>query len=113
VAGLGSRRIGQAIGRARERGQPFITDAGAGSIGVEVRGMRTALVAPLPETSEGVRGVLAVLSSHREVFRSAQVSTIAAYATFAGLAIQAHLRAAAVAAPARQSETIPHPSSSV
>ena len=92
--GLGSRRIGQAIGRARERELPFVTDAGAGSLGVEIRRMRTALIAPLAETSEGVRGVMAVLSSRRDAYESAHVNTIAAYAAFASLALQAHLRSA-------------------
>jgi len=91
---VGSRHIGHAIGRARERDLPFVTDAGAGSTGVEIPGMRTALIAPLPETSDGVRGVMAVLSARRDVYRSLHINTAAAYASFAGLALQTHLRSA-------------------
>ena len=99
--GVGSRRIGQAIGRALERDLPFVTDAGAGSVGVEVRGMRTALIAPMSETSDGVRGVIAVLSSRRDVYQSGHVNALAAYAAFASLALHAHLRGVVRAAQDR------------
>ncbi len=95
---VGSRRVGQAIARARDRGLPLITDAGGASIGVEVRGMRTALVAPLPETRDGVGGVIVTLSHHRDVYRSEHATTLAAYGAFVDGALHAHVRTAAMPA---------------
>jgi CheY-like chemotaxis protein len=92
-APLGARRVGQAVTRAKETGQTFVTDAGAASIGVEVPRMRSAVVAPLGAAPTG--GVLAVLSSRRDAYRAEHVSTLAAYAAFSGSTLQAHLRVAA------------------
>lgn len=98
---VGSRRVGQAVARAREEGHAFVTDASPAAIGVEVGGMRSALVAPIGPIASGSRGVIAVLSSRRGVFQAEHVATLAAYATFIGVAVHADLRAAPVA-PAPQ-----------
>jgi len=95
---VGSRRIGQAIVRSRDRGRPLITDAGAASIGVEVKGMRTALVAPLPETREGVGGVIAVLSLRRDIYRSEHAAALLAYGAFIDGALHAPLQSVTAAA---------------
>lgn len=91
---LGSRQVGDAVVRAHTHGRSAVVDAGAASIGVEVAGMRAALVVPLAVAGQRPSGVIVALSARRGSFREPHLQSLDAYASFVRTTIATRLQAA-------------------
>ena len=86
-AHVGSRARAEAITRVIASGRAAVVSADRAMLGIEIKGMRSAVVAPLIAESGAATGAIVVMTSTARAFTPADVEAVTMYARFAARAI--------------------------